>query len=331
MIQRLLLNLHMMKSLLLCSILFTGLLFSCSENKKEILHLKHKKYQPFIINLAHTFSDDELNMSFPIWFADSIIRENGIVKIIRHIYPSNSNENQESQIPKESKYYHFNEEGQILSVEINQFYEYIKVGSLKFDYLAQKDEFGYAPVEMKFKEIAQNEEIADQFSLYEKVEYAEKFLVYKNEHSGDYLFYMLNRENWGGLSVDSILRPTPNDIIVLGSPNVPSKSYQVENTVNEFKVVNYSFDNSHRYPTEVRKNNFPFHHKRSVVYDANGNCTGYIDSTFNGSDYLTRRNSQFVFKDGLPIKIIHESKSNNSEHGFMQIEEFEYEFSAIEK
>ncbi|MBL1279470.1 MAG: hypothetical protein COA33_004325 [Fluviicola sp.] len=302
---------------------FILLLFSCSEGEEKTLRLTKKKYQPFIINLAQTFSENETNMSFPTWFADSLIKENKVRKITHYIYPHTSNTSEES-IPKESKIYSFNEEGEVQKVEIAQFYEYITVGSLVFDYSAKKDQYGYSPVSFKRQDKDMDSDFEEQYAIYKKVEYSEKFLVYQNEESGDYLFYMLHRKNWGALSVDSILSPTPSDRIIFGSPKKRVKSYQVENTVNEFNAIEYSYDKSKRYPVEITSEHFPFRTKRTIEYDENGLCSGFIDSTFSGTKYLTRRHSQFVYQDGLPVKLVHESKSNNAEQGFIQIEEFEY-------
>tara|TARA_R110002050_G_scaffold123753_1_gene242562 strand:- start:1831 stop:2709 length:879 start_codon:yes stop_codon:yes gene_type:complete len=289
------------------------------------MRLSKKKYQPFIINLVHTFSKKETNMSFPIWFADSIISQKRVRKIVHHIYPSTTSIEQ-GTIPKESKSYLFNQEGEVERVEIDQFYEYVTVGSLVFDYSAKKDPYGYSPVSFVQRNKDEKVNFSEHYSIYEKIEYSEKFLVYQNEDSGDYLFYMLNRINWGALSVDSILKPTPADRIFYGNPNVIEKSYQVENTVMEFNSTSYNYDPSKKYPLEMESNHFPFRKKRTIEYDANGRCEGFVDSTFSDTKYLTRRYSRFVYDNGLPIKLVHESKSNNNENGFIQVEEFEYEF-----
>ena len=314
--------LHCMK-LLLSSLLFF-ILVSCTNGNDKVLVLKKKKYNPFVINLAHTFSQNESNMSFPIWFADTIIKEKKIKKLTRHLYPSFTEGKTVASTPKESKEYFFNADGEVEKMIVNQFYEYVTVSSLTFDYSAQKDEFGYSPVDFEPMGESKNRDLADQYSIFEKVEYSDKFLVYRNEESGDYLFYMLNKKNWGALSVDSILRPTPSDRVAFGQPNKVVKSYNVENTVNEFGTVDYSYNSE--YPTEIVSESFPFHHKRTIEYDEAGDCTGFVDSTFSGSKYLTRRKSNFVFKDNLPVRLIHESKSNNASRGFIQVEELKYEF-----
>ncbi len=297
---------------------------SCSEVKKKMIRTKKVEHQSFLINLGHTYSEVENNVSFPIWFNDTLVKNRKIKSISRHIFPPYDGSEADKQIPIETKSYQFDEKGEVLKFEVDRFYEYVKVGSLTFDYLAAKDEYGYSPVQIS--NTTEKNEIADQFSIFEKEEYAEKFLVYKGQESGDYLFYLKNKANWGGLSVDSILRPTPNDIVVFGTPMKPNKSYQVENTVNEFNVVKYNYSKGDDFLLKQEINKFPFHTLRSIEYDDKGQCVGFIDSTFSGEKYLTRRNSRFIFEKGLPVKLIHESKSNNAEHGFIQVEEFVYEF-----
>ena len=170
---------------------------------------------------------------------------------------------------------------------------------------------------------SKNDETFEQFLLYDKVDYQENYLVYQNTKSGYYLFYMLKKEYWGTLSVDSIFKPNPQDLIVFGSPLTQQKKYFVENKVNESEVVQfyYSPNNS---PTEIKTERFPFHYKRTITYNEYGNCIGFIDSTFSNGEFLTGRNSTFVFEDELPTKIIHQSTSNNKL--FIQVETFKYDF-----
>jgi hypothetical protein len=296
---------------------------SCAEEKEQLSHKKKENYQPFLFNFQHYFSDAEYNVSFPVWFNDSLIKENKIHKLTRSIYMSSKDPEIESGSPKEVKTYEFNEEGQLLSVEIEHFYENVKVGSILFNYTSEKDEMGFAIVE-KHENSELNDSGYDSYNLYEKEKYADKFLVYTNESSGDYLFCMLNKKNWGALSVDSILKPNPSDIIVLGSPLIPIKKYRVKDMVKEDQVVEFTYDKPMDHVQTISFDKYPFHYNRSIVYDKGGNCLGFIDSTFSDNVYLTRRESNFIIEKKLPRILIHESKSDKSKESYYQIEKFEY-------
>ena len=306
------------------------LLFSCSEEKSVPFLKKKEKHQSFIINLQHYFSDDEFNVSFPIWFNDSLIKLHNIETITRSVFISEKESDIDiefdSDSPKEIKTYLFNKDGELLSVQIKQFYENVEVGNVWFDYLSSKDENGYSAVERRRIKNQPMEEGHDHYTIYEKEEHNDKFLVYTNEQTGNYLFYLLKRKNWGVVSVDSILQPTPEDIISFGTTFYPKKKYQVENTVNEFNVVKYTYDKSNQFIKEISYNDYPFRKKRTILYGTTGLCTGFIDSTFTDDKFLIRTDSKFDFKHKLPVTLKHENHSTDSTSRFFQFEHFDYTF-----
>lgn len=301
-------------------------LLSCSEGKSKLFRKKNQNHDDFVINMQHYFSDNEFNVSFPIWFNDSLIKLNKIEKIIRSTFLSGNDLEEEISSPKEVKTYHFNENGELLSIQIQQFYENVEVANIAFDYLSPKDKNGFSMVERRREKNVLDQEFHDHYMIYEKEDYKEKFLVYTNEQTGNYLFYLLKSKNWGAISVDSILQPTPEDIIGLGTTFYPKKMYQVENTVNEFNVVEYTYDKSNRHIKEILYNDYPFKKKRTILYGKNGLCKGYIDSTFTDDKFLKRRESKFEFNKNLPTTLKHMNHSNNSLTGFFQFERFEYTY-----
>ncbi len=299
------------------------LLFSCSEIKKKKSKEKEIVHQEFIFNMIHFSTEDEKNMSFPNWFNENLIQQKNIQSISRKIYPSSQNNNPEELTPKETRDYFFDTDGSLTTVHLQQFYEYITIADIHFSYKTLKDEYGFSPVRLKFDKNESNEEALEQFFIYDKTEYQKNYLVYQEIKTGDYRFYMLKKEYWGTLSVDSIFNPNPQDLIFFGKPTAPRKSYYVENKVNESDIILYHYAKD-GYPEEIKTEKFPFQYKRSFIYNEEGKCSGFIDSTFSNNEFLTRRNSSFIFKDDLPIEVIHESMSNNKL--FIQIETFEYEF-----
>lgn len=315
-----------MKGLFTSACLVALLMISCSEEKSRTLFKKKDKYQPFILNMQHYFSESEFNVSFPIWFNDTIIKNKGIEKITRKIYGGELDGEGETATPKEIKTYLFNKEGQLLSIHIEQFYENVKVADITFDYLSPKDEHGFAEVQRKRERNVSIDELAEEnFKIYEKESYNEKFLVYNNYVSGDYLFYLLKEKYWGVVAVDSILNPTPRDIVTLGNTFYPTKVYQVENTVNELNVVKYTYDKSARYIKSIVYNEYPFHTKRDILYDQNGGCHGYIDSIFTDDKFLKRSVSTFEMELDIPVRVNHGKQATDSLSGIFQYETFEYQ------
>lgn len=321
-----------MRSTLVGLFLALILLGACSEEKSGRFLKKSERYQPFIFNMQHYFSESELSVSFPIWFDDSLIKQYRIQKITRSIFIGEYSEENEATAPKEIKTYVFNKNGQLLSLQIEQFYENVKVADNIFDYLSPKDEHGFSNVQVRREKKSLVDEFSlDHFRLYEKQDYTDKFLVYNNEESGDYLFYLLNKKHWGVVAVDSILSPTPRDIITLGTTVFPKKTYQVENTVNELNVVKYQYDKSSKHIKTIEYNEYPFLRKRSILYDQKGGCHGYIDSTFTDDVFLKRRVSKFISEDGMPVQLNHGVQPKDSLSGVFQYEKFDYEFFESKK
>ncbi len=315
-----------MKGTLVSLFIATLVLVSCSEEKSRPFFKKKDKFQPFIFNMQHYFSANEFNVSFPIWFNDTIIKNRGIQRITRKIYGGEFDGEGETASPKEIKTYSFNIEGQLLSIQIEQFYENAKIADIIFDYLSPKDEHGFAEVKRKrVPNVSLDELTEESFKIYEKEAYNEKFLVYSDDLSGDYLFYLLKEKHWGVIAVDSILNPTPHDIVTLGNTFYPAKVYQVENTVNELNVVKYTYDKSSNYIKSIVYNEYPFHKKRDILYDQKGVCHGYIDSTFTDDKFLKRSVSTFEMEADIPMRVNHGKQASDSISGIFQYETFEYQ------
>ena len=304
-------------------LLISSALFSCSEERVKLGRTEDLKYEPFIINVQHYFSKAELNMSFPIWFDDSLIAAHDIKSITRRTFRSSKKSEINFDTPREIKRYYFNDNGQIIKVDFEQYYENVQVGKNTFIYNGAKDSMGFALVEMANSDY---DEAQDNFNIHLKEKYGEKFLAYKNVDSGNYMFCMLLENSWGPLSVDSILNPTQNDVIILGNPINPKKKYQVKNVVNEFNVIDYDYDRAKTNPKEIFSGEYPFNYKRSVLYGKKGVCLGFIDSTFSDRKFLTSRQSTFEMENNLPSLVIHEKKAGMSDECYFQYEKLEYDF-----
>ncbi|NVK65258.1 MAG: hypothetical protein HWE22_11765 [Flavobacteriales bacterium] len=306
-------------------ILIASFLLACSEEKRRFLRPGKTYTKDFVLEMQHFFSDSEDNVSFPVWFNDSLIRENNVKSIHRKMYNLNGDPDDFASI-KTEKHYEFDKNGAISKLQIDEYYEGQKVSDVTFSYLNVKDVHGFHRVKMtKVNEF--NDDLT-AYQMYDVEQTASSFLAYEHRDNGNYLFFLPHEKYWGTLSVDSILSPTTEDIIVFGTPKKPVKRYRVVNRVKEFdvKTIEYSLKGNH--PLEIKYEQEPFNYKRNIQYDKSGLCTGFIDSTFSLDRFINRRNSTFSFNENnqLPERITHtnEQRSNNDPN--IQIETFEYTY-----
>ncbi len=311
-----------------------ALLIGCSREKSNQSN-RGSKNEATLFNMRFLFTDAEKRISFPLWFNDSLIRNNNIQKITRKIYFVDPGDSLDLKtlamdIPREQRVYSFVKDGNLKELLVSYYYDDREIGKVHFEYKTIKDENGYAKVLLKDRS-TEGSEISEQpldfpFELYRKVKKADKFLAYENTETGDYLFFITDKKYYGPWSIDTILRPTPKDIIVLGKPARQEKEYKVQNRVNESDVSKRSYEAKSDRIKDLVKQDYPFETKRTFVYDKQGKCNAYIDSTFSGSSYLTRVLSEIVFdKKNRPIYVIHRKENRENIVGRISIELFTYE------
>lgn len=296
------------------------LFVSCKGDEKKHLELNNINKKETLFNWSCFFNDSEMNVSFPIWFNDSLVKLNNIKTITRKIYASFQKDDVFS-LPKELKKYTFNKKGNLIELHVAQYYENMMVGAVTFKYFDIKDKMGYSHVE-KVKNKHPNIESIDDYVIHKKIIYTNKYLFYSSEEN-HMIYFMLDKKNWGALSIDSVLNPSPDDIVILGSPKMPHKKFQVENLVNESNVIEMSY-NSSAMISKTSFEKYPFYVYRDMEYDKNGVCTGYIDSTFNSDQYLMHYRTKFIYNEtSLPIVI---QKRTEDKKGYVEYEKIEYEY-----
>lgn len=304
--------------------------------RKKAANIDGKNGQfPFIFNMNMVFTDAEKYLSFPLWFNDSLIAKNKVSKMTRSIYyididDTLTMQNLSQEMPREKREYWFHPNGQMKQLKVSYFYDDEEIGHIVYAYSTMKDKNGFATV-IKSAEnalIAETENSSEDFPfrIHNMVKKTNKYLAYEDVESGDYLFYMLNQKYWGPLSVDSILSPTPKDIVVLGSPKFPTKQYSVQNKVNEKNVVQIEYNTRSKTVKKIIRQDYPFEQKRTILFSKQGLCTGYVDSTFSGNLFLTRTITDFEMDQRKnPIRIIHRKENQNNKTGRITVELFTYE------
>ena len=320
------------------------LLTSCNSGDSVVLTTEKQTYPASLLNLSTLLIEDENDVSFPMWFNDSMIKAHRIKKITRKSFPRNNFDDEESSsvsttVPREIREYYFDEKGFLIQLNVHNYYDDREIGSVLFSYSGERDGYGFSKVKRNTfvskttKPFAENDEPLDpekrelDFRMHEKRKMYKRCLVYQDMETGDYLFYILNRKFWGALSIDSMLAPTPKDNLVWGKPHRPTKKYQVSNKVNESNVRMISYYKSHsKIIKSWVKKEYPFEQKREFTYNKKGICVGYIDSTFSEEMYVTRVVSEIQYnKKKEPIRIIHRNENPIEERQFFTLESFEYE------
>lgn len=317
---------------------------ACSGDGNYLFFKKKKIFQPSLINLNTLLSEDENEVSFPTWFNDSLIKAHKIRKITRKSFVRNGEGKNEikgvsSTVPREIREYYFDEKGNLIQLNVHNYYDDREIGSVLFSYSGIKDHYGFSKVKRNTfvskttVPFSDNGESLDpevrelDFKMHEKRKDYNKCLVYQDIETGDYLFFIPRKKYWGPMSVDSILRPNPKDLVVWGTPKHPIKKYQVSNKVNEKNVRSYEYQKSNYKisQTHVRKD-YPFVYKRDFIYSKKGYCNEFIDSTFSEEIYVTRVISEIQYnKKNEPIRIIHRKENPSNETEFFSLETFEYE------
>lgn len=325
-----------MRNLFFFIALFLNLLTACTGGSNNALNLDKVNARQSVFRMNAYGTEAEKFISFPVWFNDSVIRANNISKITRDFYSFDPADTSEiamlnSEVPREKREYWFNEFGQLKDFKVTYFYDDQEIGSVHYTYVSPKDKHGFAKVVI----FADTNSVTDleekdmdfPFKIHEKAKETSKFIAYKDQQTGDYLFYMLNKKYWGPLSVDSILKPSSKDVIVLGTSYFPTKKYQVSNKVNEKDVTRFAYNSKSHVLEYIQKQDDPFENKRCFLYSKSGFCTGYIDSTFTDKVFLTRIVSEVkTDKKMKPIKIVHTKENQNNETGRIAVERISYEY-----
>jgi len=300
------------------------LLFSCNQQGERVrLKGKQENGKPFIFRMHQFFSPAEFEVNFPLWFEDTIVSNKGIAVLKRSIYLVTGDGEEDAQL-RESRNYFFNRKGKLDSMSVHYFFDDQTIGKVHFKWEGEPDPMGYRRL-LSFggtKDFLDNESAFIQFEAIRSGKNA-----YCYQASNYRKCFIPRRDFWGPFSVDSILKPKPEDQIVLGKARIPFKKYSVANKVHERNVQLYTyFDDGHSVRTMTRSD-YPFDVKRSVIFDKDWRCIGYVDSTFSQSEFLTVTQARiFSDKRGLPVKLNKSKGGNKSPFSIVAKEEYEYIF-----
>jgi hypothetical protein len=277
---------------------------SCSEKEEEVVVIPKQKHNSFLLKMQHFGDRSQMEPSFPVWFDDSIVKSNGISVITRRMVSFNNPEDTLDDELSEEHVYRFTKKGALKDWRIRSFYDNLcfETVTITYDFI-KITSTGHCPIKSvkteHFNGGLQNEEL----KRYYTVERNDQVEIYGLNGSSRELMFMKDSLYWGAISIDTLLHPEPEDVIVLGTPIIPLKSFQVENTVKYFNVIEYEYTENSLIRSMVEEN-YPFITKRSVNYALSGDTEGFVDSIFIDDKYLSKKEYKFrLMESGLPLEL----------------------------
>jgi hypothetical protein len=287
-----------------------------ASSKKAIDLLRYAVYQ----------TDMEKCLSFPVLFDQRVLVKNAISRIKRRLFTIESNEFVSGKILREEYIYNFHS-GAIQSMELYFYYEDRLIGKMKIAYPKAGNIPGFkeACIVSDSSVVSDYEYKESGYQLHTLKDKQQRYLVFKEKTNGTHLFFMLKKNFWGALSIDSILHPSPLDPVVLGSPLWFFKRYHVANVIKEKNAHIYSYSPYNKQIKRIEMDDFPFLTSRSFFYDTHGYCSGYTDSTFTSKKFLARIVTNISLNaKKLPVLITHRKETAFRNIGITSIEQFEY-------
>ncbi len=316
----------------LLTMIFFGLLYSCGPEDSESNNLRKKRSPRSILNLKVFNTEAEKMLSFPLLFDNQLIHQQGIKRVSRCFYvldKSQERRDVSSEVLREKRDYFFNNSGRLIQIEFIYFFDDRVVGKQLIKYPKASDYFGYSQAILHRDSGAVSKDKIDidfGFSMHKLAKKNTRYFALEDPKSGEMLYYMLKKNLWGALSVDSILKPKPIDRVVLGSPRFPFKSYRVENKVKEKDVIEYFYREDSKQIRRIVSSDYPFNSARTFIYRKKGFCHTFIDSIFSGEDYLTRTITKLNFdKQNRPVLVRHIKETGFRKLGIVTIERISYE------
>ncbi len=286
-------------------------------NSKAVRKLS---YTPTLINFGRNLPDLENEVSFPVWYNDSILVVHGIKKIER-IYMIPSDDSDSSDI-KYKRTYLFDKAGGIKELQIEEYYENSLISKSQFKYVKSVDEYGYGEV----KRMASAMDFGDQYKVY-KSNYFSDFLSYTYKEEGMTNYYVPDQKFWKVLKIDSLLAPGSDDRINYGTPAKLYRSFKVKNKVEESEVLEFEYDKSKKILLAISIDNYPFFTMRRFNFGEKDKCVGYIDSLFSGENCLNSIRTSITYQNEvLPVMIFHRHLNQKGELLYTETEQFNYEY-----
>ncbi len=301
------------------------ILGACAGKKHEPQPSKRQnEADDFIFRMQLMYTEQEEEASFPVWFNEEMIAKQQISSITQTIYETEIKDAVKNL--REKRQYYFNRDGVLRCMVKRSYYDDEQIGLIRYDYPTGHDAFGYGRfLEVKdtsrldFLEDANVQGVKSVFYL---VSMGKDLLVFRNGQTGKKRFYFPN----GKIEkVDSIPEPQLYDEVFMGSVLKPSSNYFLGRDKIKVNVTRYIYSKKTGAIARILFYRGPLTTKRNFDYNANGKCTGFVDSTFNTAKFLYDLNTTFTLNDaGNPMKV-NTFKRINDKPTILRTEHFHYE------
>lgn len=282
-------------------LIFAISIVSCNSNSRNDLNdEKSSVVKHSILNLAQIYSENERNISFPGVFNDSIVKLRSISSIERRFYFSSSDTflRNEGELGSDKSFnYEFDANGLLKKLTVKNHYDYKTISGIGILYSNYQPKTGYA--ETTYEEKAQTSDF--HFNRYSLEKTTKNLYTYKNLVDGSNLFIVPNPKHWKPLVIDTMCRPKKEDFIVWGSMKKPMKIYQVNNLVEENNVREFNYEKG--ILKSIEWTDDPFKIVRTILYNQNGVCHKFIDSTFSMGGFVSTSRFDIRLQDDLPIEV----------------------------
>lgn len=304
------------------------LLFSVACSRNSITTSEKESFKSNdLLNYAVYGMEMEKHLSFPILFKKEVVKEAQIRTIIRRIYSVDADDKVTRRL-REKRVYSFDQIGNLKRLYLYYYLDSQKIGTLIFDYKSTPDKFGFARVERSplTGEVAMEGKKLDfQYYIHDQISYSSKCLTYRNRSKGTFLYCFQNVHFSGPLSVDSIAHPRLRDQVLIGTPVVPEKKYQVDNVVHEFNVIEWE-KTSKEAVSKIKFSSNPFHTVRTYEWSNSGFVISFVDSLYASSEFIQRTEARMIRnKQNLPTSIAFTNGSSRTKR-ITHIEKIGYEY-----
>lgn len=292
--------------------------YGCSEEVQPVS--KEKAETPLkkkgVINWTFFNKEGLRNISFPIWFNDSVIEQKKIQKIRLSINELELSEDSTFQDTVPSTFYdiHFSK-GVLEKIYVKQFSEEIAIEEQSFRYEEKKDSLGYSiPTitnnviyeENDFLPIFSTLQNAQQYSRLEFDNMDSTSLQFVNTLSADLEkhIFILDSSNWNVHFIDQTFKYPEKNTYYYGLPAHHFESFKIRELVKKDQISSTKyFENDCIYQHSTYSNGFE--NRRTFLYGKNGNVTGYIDSLLvEPNEFIERKIAKIKYeKNNLPTII----------------------------
>lgn len=268
-----------------------------------------QRYHPQWIKPNLWISELRELSNFPYWFDDSLVAANNIRTIQQTNYFATYSKWSQKQwkdtVLDEKITYTFNPRGEIQIVKIEHYNDNVCYSTQEIKYMASSEKRGrFQPIFQT--NMSKGATMLPCFLLETK---NQNYIGFVDTITQKHIYLVRNEKLTNTISIDTMLHPSPLDVIVVPSFTLPKKIYSIENKVIESNVLEFQYDSF--------KNLIHYSHRQkssrkeiTLLYNSFGYLNGFVGEIFS-DDYLIKTYQQQISLDklGRP-KVIFENTKN---------------------